>query len=52
MVLLLRSTHVMPEKATRTPVPAISHFVVLSFNHEKFEKVFNSFINSVIDFLS
>ena len=36
----------------RTPIPAISHFVVLILNPEKFEKVFNSLINSIIDFLS
>ena len=36
----------------RTPIPAISDFVLLGYNPEKFEKVFNSFINSIINFLS
>ena len=36
----------------RAPIPTISYFVLLGFSPEKFEKVFNSFINSIIEFIS
>ena len=43
-VSLLRLTHFMPQSVTwtpfRTPIPAISHFVLLGFNPENFEKVY------------
>ena len=36
----------------QTSIPALSHFVLLGFNPENFEKIFNSRINSIIEFLS
>ena len=36
----------------RTPIPVNSNFVLLGFNPENFEKVFNSLINSIIEFQS
>ena len=55
MVLLLRLTHFMQQSVTWTPftipIPTISHFLLLGFNPEIFEKIFN-FINSIIEFLS
>ena len=50
----LRLTHFILQSATwtpfRTPIPVISHFILLVFKPDKFEKVFNSLINSIIDF--
>ena len=55
-VSLLRLTNFMPQSATWTPfgttIPAILHFVLLGYSPENFEKVFNSLINSIIEFLS
>ena len=52
-VLLLRWTHFMPQSATwaslRTAIPTIPHFVLLSFNLENIEKLFNSLVISIID---
>ena len=60
MVSLKRLTHLTHLRSTqsptwnpfRTPILAISHFELLGFILKKFEKVFNSFIDSIIDFIS
>ena len=59
-VSFVRLTHFKPQSATgtsfRTPIPTTLDFVLLGFYFlsypEKFEKIFNSFIHSLIEFLS
>ena len=46
---LLRLTHFI--LCHRVPLePHSEHFVLLGFNPDRFEKVFNSFINSIVEF--
>ena len=54
-VSLLRLTRFTPQSATwtpfRTPILTIVRFFLFHFNPEKFGKLFNSFINSITNFL-